>query len=272
MVGKKKATLFILNMVAWASVMAFGSSCATPTAGNARDANNRLLAENSTMKKRLPLLERENDILAKENGQHKARIQDLETAIHRLTAELAANKAQYAQTLADRSGQIETLTNALQNLTESSTKEIATLNAQMVVQEERFTKARVKVAQERDQVILERDRIIQQKKDIEATLSAKLDNTNNALETVDLENKKLAAAKADLETSLDAKNRALAELARANESLSAKLDETLAAVAELKKSRDAAMADLQSTQAANASLLQKMAERTSPAKAATATN
>lgn len=272
MVSKKRAILLVLNMVAWASIFAFGSSCATSTAGNASDTSNRLLAENSAMKKRLPLLERENDILAKENGQHKIKIQDLEAVVHRLTADLEANKAQYTETLAARSEQIETLTNALQYLTQSSAEEIAALNGRMVAQEERFTQAQAKVAQERDQVIQERNKIIQQKNEMKTTLSAKLDATNQALQTADLEIEKLAAAKANLETSLGAKNRTLSELEVANKNLSAKLDETLAAVAELKKSRDASVAELKSTRATNASLLQKMAERTTATKATTATN
>ncbi len=272
MVSKKRTILLVLNMVVWASILAFGSSCATSAAGNTSDTGNRLLAENSAMKKRLPLLERENDILARENGQHKVKIQDLEAAVHRLTADLEANKALYTQVIADRSEQIETLTNALQRLTQSSAEELAALNGRMVAQEEHFTQAQAKVAQERDQVIQERNKIIQQKNEMKTTLSAKLDATNQALQTADLEIEKLAAAKANLETSLGAKSRTLSELELANKNLSAKLDETLAAVAELKKSRDAAMAELQSTRATNASLLQKMAERTPAVRAATATN
>ena len=60
----------------------------------------QLMAENSMMKKRLPLVERESDVLKKENQQHRIKIQDLEMQNKQLSLELTSLNEKYTNDMA----------------------------------------------------------------------------------------------------------------------------------------------------------------------------
>ena len=84
MINVKNRSGNVLSMFALSLVLVMCTACPGPVKEDARLLDSRVLAENSTMKKRIPLIERENDVLKKENLQHRMKILDLESQVKQL--------------------------------------------------------------------------------------------------------------------------------------------------------------------------------------------
>ncbi len=238
---KKDSLLCALNLCAALFIPVFFISCSAYVKKDDQPSNNRISAEYSMMKKRLPLIERENDVLRKENFQHRKTIKDLEAQIKGLNLELTFLRDKYANDLAIREEQlssqqetiqtieqesderIETLT-ALNNALETKLgREVQALNEQMVKQKEAFNQ--------------ELEQIIQQNAKRESNLLIQLNDLKKTLKPKELE---IASLKATVTE------------------ISIQLAEATALSRALKKARDDSMAELESEKAAKAELIKKM--------------
>jgi chromosome segregation ATPase len=236
----RKIATFAVRATMLSCTLAVCISCATPHTENAAPQQNLLFAEHSTMKKRLPLVERENDILTRENAHYRKWVRDLEGTIKKLTEDLAATQEKYTREIAAKREEIKHLEMSMQELDEEKTDQIAALNKAMAMQEKTF--------------VAQREQILKQKQKSESFYSGQLADKEKALQNKALEIATLASAKADLEKALESKKQALAALSTANENTRKKLDETNEMMASLKKARDKSMAELESAKAANADL------------------
>ncbi|HDP80762.1 MAG TPA: hypothetical protein ENN21_07960, partial [Spirochaetes bacterium] len=135
-------------------------SCATTNGVKSREYNERLKAENSLMKKRLALLERENDVLKTENLQYKKNLQQLEAQVEKLRADLASLTEKYTKDIAlheagrrnleeknailekESTEKIQELTRLNRELEKKLGDELKRLNEQMALQAAGFNKER----------------------------------------------------------------------------------------------------------------------------------
>lgn len=211
-------------------------------------SNGRLLAENSVLKKRLPLVERENDVLSKENSQYRSKIRDLESRIKQLDLELTALNAKYADDMAVSAEAIR----SLQQSIESKEKESAARIEQMQTLNAASEKKRVQevqalndqIAGQKESFNRERERLVLESAQRATQLSDELDDLKKTLKNKELE--------------LSSYKLAIGEI-------SARLGEATALAEGMKKARDASMAELASMKAAHADLINKTADSAHPA-------
>jgi chromosome segregation ATPase len=217
------------------------TACPAPVKEDAQLLNGRILAENSTMKKRLPLIERENDVLKKENLQHRMKVLDLESQVKQLGLELASLNDKYTKDMAAGAEQIKKLQETIQEIEqESSTRiqELTSRNAALKAKMAREVRdLKDQMAKQNDAHIKERKQIMQENAQREFDLTSRLDALKKALEAKDLE---------------------IASRKMAMDEISSKLGEATALSDSLQKSQDAAVAELQSVKTANRELNKKV--------------
>ncbi len=262
---RKTITMFVIGM----AIMSWGGliSCATAPMQDASRPNNLMLAEHRAMKKRLPLVERENDVLNRENSHYRQWVRELEDNIKKLTDELAIKRTEYTHELAVKEAQINGLESLVQKLDTEKAEQLAALRNALVAQERTFLEQRQQLIHEKEQneSILS-NQLIDKEKDLDnqamqiASLMSSKANLENLLENKRLEIERLTSAKTDLQHALAVKTREMAELASANAINQAKIDETVSMIASLKKARDQSMAELESAKAANAELVKTFNE------------
>lgn len=214
------------------------------TAGNnniQQPGSGQLLAENSMMKKRLPLIERESDVLKKENQQQKMKIQDLELQNKQLGTDLAVLHEKYASDMAVGNQQISSLEETLQAKEQESRISIDRLMADHQALKEKMDRD---LRALKDQIVMQkaafnqqRDQLVQENSKRELRLTNKLGGAE----------KKLAVK----ESELSSLKSSIAEI-------SEKLVKANAISAELASARTATVAELESIRAANAALNKKI--------------
>ena len=216
-------------------------ACPAPVKEDSQLLNSRVLAENSTMKKRLPLIERENDVLKKENLQHSMKVLDLESQMKRLGLELTSLNDKYAKDMATGAEQINKLQETIERMNRESTARIQELTFKNAALKDRMAREvqdlKYRMAKQNDAHIQERKRIMQENTQREFDLTARLDGLKKSLADKDLE---IASRKASMDE------------------ISSKLGKAIALSGELKKARDAAVAELDSVKAANIELTKKV--------------
>lgn len=216
-------------------------ACPAPVKEDARFLNGRILAENSTMKKRLPLIERENDVLKKENLQQRMKVLELESQIKQLGLELSSLNDKYAKDMVAGADQINKLQETIQRMEQESTARIQELTSKNAALKAKMAREvqdlKDRMAKQNDSHIQERKRIMQENAQKEFDLTARLDRLKKALEAKDLE---------------------IASRKMAMDEISSKLGEATALSGALKKARDAAVAELDSVKAANLELTKKV--------------
>lgn len=235
-------------------------SCAAHTTNAVPQQNDRFLAEYSTIKKRLPLVERENDVLAKENDHYRQWVRDLESKIKDLTGELADAREAHANQIATKNEQIEQVEGAFRELSEESERQIASLNMAMASQQEDFIASRQQLIEEnkRKQTMLS-DLLAKKETQLkESTL--KMAGLTTDLEKKDSQINELATLKAELEKTLKSDENKISELSAENEKTVKALTEANEMIASLKKARDKSMAELESAKSANAELVKTFNE------------
>ena len=217
------------------------TACPAPVKQDAQLLNGRILAENSTMKKRLPLIERENDVLKKENLQHRMKVLDLESQVKQLGLELASLNDKYAKDMAASAEQINKLQETIQRVEQESSARLQELTSKNTALKAKMAREvqdlKDQMAKQNDAHIQERKQIMQENAQREFDLTARLDALKKALEAKDLE---------------------IASRKMAMEEISSRLGEATALSDSLKKIRDAAVAELESVKAANGELTQKV--------------
>jgi chromosome segregation ATPase len=284
----RKIASFVLNTIVLSSVWVFSSSCATTYPEDTPQQYNLLFAEHSAMKKRLPLIERENDVLTKENGNYQTQVRKLEDNNKKLTAELAATNEKYTRERAASDEQIKNLEISMQQLDEEKSDQITALNNAMLTQKETFTAERDQILKEEEQKeailsgqLADKEKALENKSlEISLLSSAKADLEktleNKALEITMLSSAKadlektlgdkalqitmLSSTKSDLEKALESKAQEISKLTAANKENLKRLNETNEMIASLKKARDKFMAELESAKAANADLVKTFNE------------
>ncbi len=243
MLFKKNSTLlFALIMCVASFILIMCISCATPSIRTGEQhINSRLLAENSMMKRRLPLIERENDVLRKENFQHRAKIQDLETKIKKLDSELTLLGEKYVNDMAAGEEQIGNLQETIQKIVKERTKRIDALLALNTALEKKMAREvqalNEQIAVQKSAFGKERDQIVRENSERELNLSAQI---------------------ADLKKNLDTKDLEISSLKIAIREISAKLGEANVLAEALRKSRDESVTELESVKAINAALTKKI--------------
>jgi chromosome segregation ATPase len=266
----------LLSICSAALILTLCMACPAPVKEDTQLLNSRILAENSTMKKRLPLIERENDVLKKENLQHRMKVMDLESQIKQLGLELADLNDKYAKDMTAGAEQINKLQETIQRMEQDNTARIQDLTSRNVALKAEMVREvqdlKNQMANQNDAHIQERKRIMQENAQREFDLTARLDMLKKSLEAKDLEiasrkmamdeiSSKLGEAIALSDTLKKARDEAVAELESvkaANADLTRKVDELSSLAGSLKTSRAAAITELESAKAANAELAKKM--------------
>jgi chromosome segregation ATPase len=241
MVTPKNGLSLTLKMCSVSLVLAMCIACPAPVKEDPQLFNGRILAENSTMKKRLPLIERENDVLKKENLQHRMKVLDLESQVNQLGLELASLNDKYAKDMAAGAEQINKLQETIQKIEQESSARIQGLMAKNADLKAKMAREvqdlKEQMAKQNDAHIQERKQIMQENAQREFDLTAQVDNLKKALEAKDLE---------------------IASRKMAMDEISSKLGEATALTESLIKTRDASAAELESVKAANADLTRKV--------------
>jgi len=241
MFPKKNSFLCSLRWCAALSVLVLFIACTANVKKDDQPFNNRLSAENSMMKKRLPLIERENDVLNKENLQHKAKIQDLETQMRHLGLELTCLREKYANDMAKAEEQISSLQETIQKIETESDQRIEALNALNKALE---TKLAREVKTLNEQIEMQRAAFNQEREQIKQENAKRESNLVSQLN--------------DLKKTIAPKELEISSLKKAITEISIQLGEATALSEALRKARDESVAELKAATAANHDLIKKM--------------
>ena len=233
------------------------------TAGNnniQQPGSGQLLAENSMMKKRLPLIERESDVLKKENQQQRMKIQDLELQNKQLGTELAVLREKYESDMAVGNQQISSLEETLQEKEQESRISIDRLMADHQALKEKMDRD---LRALKDQIVMQkaafnqqRDQLVQENSKRELSLTNKLGAAEKKLAVKESEILSLQSSSAEISGKLVKANAISAELASARTATVAELESLKAAGIKAQKKYQA---QLESIRAANADLTKKIA-------------
>lgn len=241
MYSRKYGILSVLLVYAVLSAPVFVISCSGLSKENGPSFDSQLSAENSMMKKRLPLIERENDVLKKENQQHRATIFDLESQIQRLNLELTALREKYTNDMAGAAEQISSLQDAMQKNQSDNAEKIEALDALNKSLEKKLNREihnlNEKMTRQKAAFDRERTQINAEHAKKQSNLTSQLERLQKTIEPKDLE---------------------ISSLKRAIAEISVQLGEATTASKAMKKARDDAQADLEAAKAANAELIKKM--------------
>lgn len=243
MLFKNNSRMFAMNVCAVSFVVLLSLSCTAAVKDGKQPFNSQLLAENSMMKKRLPLIERESDVLKKENQQHRMKIQDLETQNKQLGLELTSLSEKYTNDMVIGEEQISNLQETIQEIEKENSESIEALISHNKFLEEKLVRESQAL---NEQIVMqkaafnqEREQIVQENAKRELNLSNQLGVLNKKLASRELEISSLKLAISETSIQLGAAN-ALSEA--------------------LRKARDESLAELESVEATNANLNKKMAE------------
>lgn len=217
-----------------ALILALCISCVATVKKDEDPLNSRIMAENSSIKKRLPLIERENDVLRKENHQHRAKILSLETQIKNLELELAFLGEKYDNDMARGEMQIKDLELTIQKIEKESSERITSLT---------LSKASLQKKSAR-QIRALNKKIISQKKAFDLEV-AQIKTANANRES------NLSDQIATLKKKVEAKTIENASIKNANSEISSKLNEANALAEALEKSRDDLLVELEAVKATN---------------------
>lgn len=229
--------LHAIKMFSGSLIVALCISCVATVKKDEYPLNSRIMAENSSIKKRLPLIERENDVLRKENHQHRSKILALETQNKNLGLELAFLGEKYDNDMVKGEIQIQDLQLTIQEIEEESFARINSLSSLNAALEKRLAREvralNKKIAAQKRVSHLEREKMMNENAKRESSLSGRIET---------------------LKKSVDTKNMEIASLKKENNEISKKLGETTALAEAFKKSRDDVIAELEMVKATNARL------------------
>jgi predicted nuclease with TOPRIM domain len=223
------------------SVLVLCVAC-TGLAGRDGQANtDHLLAEYSMMKKRLPLIERENDVLKQENRQYRTEIWDQRNKIEKLGEKLASVSENYAKDKAAAGEQIQNLHRDMENIQKEHALKIEALTSMNnAVKEDLTRKVEVLHKQNEEQKSAfsqERKQIVQQNAQSEFKLTSRINELNKTIEAKVLEVSSLKIALSEIST---------------------RLGEATARAEALRKARDEYVTELQAAKETNTEIQRKM--------------
>lgn len=228
---------YTLKICSAALLMTFCASCVTTVQKEEYPLNSRIMAENSSIKKRLPLIERENDVLRKENHQHRTNILALETKIKNLGLELAFLGEKYDNDMAMNEMQIKDLQLTIQEIEKESAERIKSLTSMKATLKRKLAREvhahNKNIVAQKEAFEKEREQIMKANNKRESSLSGQIDALKKTINAKELES---------------------ASLKKANIDISNKLGEASALAEALKKARDEASAELETVKATNTRL------------------
>ncbi len=258
---KSTSCIFWLNICLTSLFLLFSLSCSVVVKdGKQQPFTNQFLAENSMMKKRLPLIERENEVLKKENEQHWRKIQDLESQRRQLDLELASLGEKYIneKTLGDQ--EISSLQEIIQKNKEENSKNIDTLISQNKEIEAKLAgeshALKEQLITQKDSFNKEREQIQQEKAKRELEWSSELGLLKKKLGPMEKQISSLKLAINEISIQLGAATSLSEELRKSRDESLAELDSVKAANSNLNKK----LAGLESVEASNVNLNHKLAE------------
>lgn len=241
MINPKNELGGMLKLCSVSLAMILCVACLAPVKEDVQPLNSQILAENSTMKKRLPLIERENDVLKKENLQQRMKLLELESQIKQQGLQIDSLNDKYDKDMTASAEQVLKLQETSQKLEKESSARIQELVSKNTALKARMAgeiqDLKAQMAKQNDTHIKERKRIMQENAKREFDLTARLDNLKKTLEAKDLE---------------------IASRKMAMDEIATKLGKTTALAESLKEARDAAAAELESVKVANAELVKKV--------------
>jgi len=162
------------------------------------DATNRMMAENRQMKKRLLLIERENDILKQENLQYRLKTKQLSANIHKLNTDLNTLNEKYQNDTALNEEQIRNLEQKYSLLENDSTlkiTELTVLVADLEMKRAQEIKAlNEQIASQNNAFSKQLDELTQQSAQREFELSSALNAAKKTLDAKEFEVSTLKAA------------------------------------------------------------------------------
>lgn len=138
--ARKKNRLRSLNIGALSFVLVTLLSCTAATNKSGQPQSTQLRAENAMMKKRLPLMERENDVLNKENAQLRVKLQDLAAQNKQLVMDIDNLRERYKGDMVVGEEQIRSLEDTLQKVEQENRATLDILLADNKVLEEKMLK------------------------------------------------------------------------------------------------------------------------------------
>ncbi|KJS29315.1 MAG: hypothetical protein VR64_21010 [Desulfatitalea sp. BRH_c12] len=179
------------------------------------DATNRMMAENRQMKKRLLLIERENDILKQENLQYRLKTKQLSANIQKLNTDLDTLNEKYQNDTALNEEQIRNLEQKYSLLENDSALKISELSF-LVTDLEMKRAQEIKalnelIASQNNAFSKQLDDFKQQSAQREFELSSALNATKKTLDAKELEVSTLRAANSEIAVQLTALTEQLAQ-------------------------------------------------------------
>jgi chromosome segregation ATPase len=267
--SKTNVGVYILRTSILLFVITSSVACTALMNKDEQSSNSRLLAEYSMMKKRLPLVERENDVLKQENLRRRKDVWDLRNTNEKLKAELTSVNDNYAKDKAAAEERIQGLYRDLEIREEEYTTKIKALTAMNTeVKETMDRKVRVlnrQMTGQKKAFDQERKQLVQQQVQSERKLTDHIDDLNKALEAKVLQISSLKMALSEISNRFGEAAARADVLKKSRDEYVAELETKKKAVTELEKKLDAAerinteLAEkLDAAQKANAELVSKL--------------
>jgi len=260
MLCKNSFIVNILNICAASFVALLSLSCTATVHEGQQTFSSQFLAEHSMMRKRLPLIERESDVLKTENQQYRAKIYDLEKENKQLGQTLTSLKEKYADDMALGAEAIDTLQETMQKIEHENSDSIAVLVSENRGLEEKLARdiqaLNEKIEIQKEVCSQEREQLVQENAQKELKWSTELGMLKKELEPKNVQISSLKLAISEISIQLGAATSLSDTLKKSRDEYSAELESIKAANEDLNKK----LAVLGSVKAANVDLNKKIAE------------
>lgn len=261
MLCPKQSHARIVHICVLSFVLSSLPACTATNQNNRQQYSTQLQAENSMMKKRLPLMERESDVLNKENEQLRIKLQESGVQNKQLAEALVSLREQYKNDMIVGEEQIRSLEEILEKIEQENRAAIDALLADNKVLQETMVKER---RAQKDQLAMQkaasdkqREEMVRENGRKEAELTAKLAAANQKVTAMGVEIASLKSSYSEISDKLAKANALTAELVQAREASQAELNSIKAAGM---KARSEYLAQLESIKTTNVELNKKITE------------
>jgi chromosome segregation ATPase len=131
-------TTFFIKIIGLLGILFLTTSCVTTSKTAKGDLIDHIMAQNSQMKKRLVLVERENDVLNQENRQYDLQVHDLTEEIEELQSDLTDMNDKYETLTTNSAKERKSFHQRYNELELKRNQEIKTLNKQITAQKTKY--------------------------------------------------------------------------------------------------------------------------------------
>jgi hypothetical protein len=220
-------------------MLLFVHSCTATDQALRQQGTDRIMAENSQMRKRIPLIERENDVLMQENLQYKSRLQEATERIDHLRADLAFLNQKFDAYAETSEMRILMLDESYRTLQDLSSQQISELNLRY--EELESTRARelaelaARLNGQKAAFAAEKESLGHKAAQKEAVLNSRAAELKRLLETRDSELAALKTAHGELLARMESVSNHLAETQARRNHMEKELEAARAANEELMK-------------------------------------